>query len=110
VGVGERADQHADMTAEQIVERRRRALVRHMRKLHAGAAAAEVPATGVVPSVCVFDVNGSLLDTDALAPYFPARRDQRNFGDQLLDEQVAKRIEFFATKTKAPGPPITLSR
>ena len=34
--VRNRADQHADMAAEQIVERRTRALVGHMRELHAG--------------------------------------------------------------------------
>jgi 2-haloacid dehalogenase len=41
--------------------------------------AARGPLSAVVPSICVFDVNGSLLDTDALAPLF-----QRLFGDGLL--------------------------
>jgi 2-haloacid dehalogenase len=42
----------------------------------ATAANAAAPATGVIPSVCVFDVNGSLLDVDSLAPFF-----QKIFGD-----------------------------
>jgi hypothetical protein len=36
--------------------------------------------------------------------YFPARRNQRNFGDQLLDEQVAKRIEVLCDQDKSAGP------
>src|SRR6516162_3576628 len=39
-------------------------------------AARAAAASSVTPSVCVFDVNGSLLDVDSLAPFF-----QRIFGD-----------------------------
>ena len=41
-------------------------------------AARAAAASSVTPSVCVFDVNGSLLDVDSLAPFF-----QRIFGDGI---------------------------
>ena len=37
VGIGESADKETDMAAEQVVERRARALVGDMDELHAGA-------------------------------------------------------------------------
>src|SRR5580704_2883411 len=40
------------------------------------AAGATVVAESIIPSVCVFDVNGSLLDVDSMAPFF-----QSIFGD-----------------------------
>ena len=54
------------------------------------AAATDVPANGVVPSVCVFDVNGSLLDTDALAPLF-----QRLFGDGLVGREWYEELALY---------------
>jgi 2-haloacid dehalogenase len=42
----------------------------------ATATATTAASSSVFPSVCVFDVNGSLLDVDSLAPFF-----QRIFGD-----------------------------
>jgi 2-haloacid dehalogenase len=44
--------------------------------VRATAADATAVASSVTPSVCVFDVNGSLLDVDSMAPFF-----QRFFGD-----------------------------
>jgi 2-haloacid dehalogenase len=68
----------------------------------ATSAAAPAPASTVVPSVCVFDVNGSLLDVDALAPLF-----QRLFGNGLAVrewyEELALYTNVITTSGNYPG-------
>jgi 2-haloacid dehalogenase len=64
----------------------------------ATAAAAEAPANVVVPSVCVFDVNGSLLDTDALAPLF-----QRIFGNGLVEREWYEELALYSNVITSSG-------
>jgi 2-haloacid dehalogenase len=64
----------------------------------ATAAAAEIAAGAVVPSVCVFDVNGSLLDTDALAPLF-----QRVFGNGLVEREWYEELALYSNVITSSG-------
>jgi 2-haloacid dehalogenase len=64
----------------------------------ANAAAAEASANVVVPSVCVFDVNGSLLDTDALAPLF-----HRLFGDGLVEREWYEELALYSNVITSSG-------
>lgn len=88
--------------------------------LHVGGALSSVRAqTGVdatsssafkgVPSVCVFDVNGSLLDTDSLGPLF-----HRVFGDWKVVrewyEELALYSNVIATSGSYPGTFIELGQ
>jgi 2-haloacid dehalogenase len=62
------------------------------------AAAAETPTAAVAPSVCVFDVNGSLLDTDALAPLF-----KRVFGDGLVEREWYEELALYSNVITSSG-------
>jgi 2-haloacid dehalogenase len=62
------------------------------------AAAAVVPANVIAPSVCVFDVNGSLLDTDALAPLF-----QRLFGDGIVEREWYEELALYSNVITSSG-------
>jgi 2-haloacid dehalogenase len=64
----------------------------------ATAAAAETPIAAVVPSVCVFDVNGSLLNTDALSPLF-----QRLFGDGLVEREWYEELALYSNVITSAG-------
>ncbi|SIO48414.1 2-haloacid dehalogenase [Bradyrhizobium erythrophlei] len=61
-------------------------------------AAAEAPVGAVVPSVCVFDVNGSLLATDALAPLF-----QRLFGNGLVEREWYEELALYSNVITSSG-------
>jgi 2-haloacid dehalogenase len=61
-------------------------------------AAAEAPVSAVVPSVCVFDVNGSLLDTDGLAPLF-----QRLFGNGLVEREWYEELALYSNVITSSG-------
>jgi 2-haloacid dehalogenase len=56
-------------------------------------------ATSVTPSVCVFDVNGSLLDIDSMAPFF-----QRIFGDGIKMARIwYDDLVFYASVIASSG-------
>jgi 2-haloacid dehalogenase len=59
---------------------------------------AEAPVSAVVPSVCVFDVNGSLLDTDSLAPLF-----QRIFGNELVVREWYEELALYSNVITSSG-------
>ena len=64
----------------------------------ATAAGADV-ASSVTPSVCVFDVNGSLLDVDSTAPFF-----QRLFGDGVKMARIwYDNLVFYASVIASSG-------
>jgi 2-haloacid dehalogenase len=62
------------------------------------ARAQDSKSSAVVPSVCVFDVNGSLLDTDALAPLF-----QRLFGDGLVEREWYEELALYSNVITSSG-------
>jgi 2-haloacid dehalogenase len=65
----------------------------------ATAAGATAVATSVTPSVCVFDVNGSLLDVDSMAPFF-----QRIFGDGIKMARIwYDDLVFYASVIASSG-------
>lgn len=64
----------------------------------ATAAAAEATSAAVAPSVCVFDVNGSLLDTDALAPLF-----QRIFGNGIVQREWYEELALYSNVITSSG-------
>jgi 2-haloacid dehalogenase len=56
-------------------------------------------ANSVTPSVCVFDVNGSLLDIDSMAPFF-----QRVFGDGIKLARIwYDDLVFYASVIASSG-------
>jgi 2-haloacid dehalogenase len=59
----------------------------------------EAPRSSGVPSVCVFDVNGSLLDVDSLAPFF-----QSLFGDGIKMARIwYDNLVFYASVIASSG-------
>jgi 2-haloacid dehalogenase len=64
----------------------------------ATAGAQESKSSAVVPSICVFDVNGSLLDTDALAPLF-----KRLFGDGLVEREWYEELALYSNVITSSG-------
>jgi 2-haloacid dehalogenase len=64
----------------------------------ATARAQESKSSAVVPSICAFDVNGSLLDTDALAPLF-----KRLFGDGLVEREWYEELALYSNVITSSG-------
>jgi 2-haloacid dehalogenase len=65
----------------------------------ATAVGATAAVSSVTPSVCVFDVNGSLLDVDSLAPFF-----QRIFGDGIKMARIwYDDLVFYASVIASSG-------
>jgi 2-haloacid dehalogenase len=77
----------------------------------APAAGATTMASSVTPSVCVFDVNGSLLDVDSMSPFF-----QKVFGGNGIKEvrkwydDLALYMNVIASSGSYPGNFIALGQ
>ena len=56
----------------------------------------------VVPSICVFDVNETLLDIEFIAPLF-----QRLFGDSRVMREWFGQLILYAEATTLSGPYMT---
>jgi 2-haloacid dehalogenase len=75
------------------------------------AVASSAPTGAVVPSVCVFDVNGSLLDVDSMAPFF-----QKVFGGdgikmtRIWYDDLALYMNVIASSGSYPGSFIELGQ
>ncbi|WP_084800156.1 haloacid dehalogenase type II [Bradyrhizobium sp. Ai1a-2] len=61
--------------------------------------AAESKETKVVPSICVFDVNETLLDIDSMAPLF-----QRVFGDKAVLREWFNQLILYSGAITLSGP------